>query len=684
MKYVYAVIVLVSWMSHAHAMPFWADSYSINGACYCDSSVSNYDHGINNVTVQLNGTSYKVPELCEKIGRGPEGNRIYYNDIQCGNGPANEARDEQICPGVPSDTSNWTGPDCGLKGPRWSLGGATQNTPRPVPESIPDVPVVENSPPEPEEERPVSQNVEEQVQTNTINEVTSNNVDNDISIESPEPEVVATEPEFEPADAPSTEIFISSSGSDNNNGSEASPVASFSRAAEIAKAGDMVYVMGGTYDITSTQTINSNGTQDAVITFKPYKDEEVVLNGANLSGGDAGAALLDITGSNIDISGFMLMDSAGQGIKVMGGENIMIADNIIENSQDTAISIGDESGDNPPKDIFVVRNEVMGTAFNELGGAVGSFAAQNVTFQDNKIYDNLGNGLSLMDVTDAKIIGNDIHDNTEINLMLDNSSMVSVENNKIYSEDSSEDMIYFSARESGSMIEDLMVMNNIIHDANIGMTADRDMLLKDTTFENNIFMASDSVFNIEPPVTGQHNVTFTSNIFAVEEEGEFVNPRTNLNGMKFSGNCWAEPGTIPTQAQGNGDIQTTVSIVNPTLPASMSGNLRATEDQCSEIIVNAGLYEPSAPSDEIERELSESLPEITSTVAVPEDNEVTIPEEVLQTADNSVSEQIDAAEEADIVSEEPQEEPQRIQQIVQFVVQMIESILKSIFQVLFG
>lgn len=93
----------------------WADSYSVDGRCYCAST---FDHNIADIEVDTPAGPRTVLEVCEAIGPGPgiEGNPIY-NDIQCGNGPANDAGDEDWCPGRVDQGE--TG--CCIAGPTWDL-----------------------------------------------------------------------------------------------------------------------------------------------------------------------------------------------------------------------------------------------------------------------------------------------------------------------------------------------------------------------------------------------------------------------------------------------------------------------------------------------------------------------------------------------------------------------------------
>ena len=75
----------------------WKDSYSVGDQCYCDTT---FDHDIGGIMVDTSVGEITVREACELVGPGPgSSGRPIYNDIQCGNGPANDAGDEDYCPG---------------------------------------------------------------------------------------------------------------------------------------------------------------------------------------------------------------------------------------------------------------------------------------------------------------------------------------------------------------------------------------------------------------------------------------------------------------------------------------------------------------------------------------------------------------------------------------------------------
>ena len=119
--------------------PNWKDSYEVGGRCYCDSN--GFDHNLDKKSADTPIGRQNVVKICGDIkrvlGEGPKNGRIPYNDIQCGNGPANDAPDEAGCPGRVDIGSK----GCNVKGPRWDLqavyGSGSPAAPAPEPEPTP-------------------------------------------------------------------------------------------------------------------------------------------------------------------------------------------------------------------------------------------------------------------------------------------------------------------------------------------------------------------------------------------------------------------------------------------------------------------------------------------------------------------------------------------------------------------
>lgn len=93
----------------------WKDSYSVGDRCYCDTTG---DHDVDNLLADTPFGRITTEEACDIIGEGPGSNgRPIYNDIQCGNGPANDAGDEDYCPGRVDIGKE----GCTHIGPKWNF-----------------------------------------------------------------------------------------------------------------------------------------------------------------------------------------------------------------------------------------------------------------------------------------------------------------------------------------------------------------------------------------------------------------------------------------------------------------------------------------------------------------------------------------------------------------------------------
>jgi hypothetical protein len=80
------------------------------------------------------------------------------------------------------------------------------------------------------------------------------------------------------------EIYVSPSGSDSGTGTISAPYKSIQVAVNAAKAGDIIYLRGGTYAPSANIQVSKSGTASAPITVRPYGSEVVVIDGENMPG----------------------------------------------------------------------------------------------------------------------------------------------------------------------------------------------------------------------------------------------------------------------------------------------------------------------------------------------------------------------------------------------------------------
>jgi hypothetical protein len=126
--------------------------------------------------------------------------------------------------------------------------------------------------------------------------------------------------------------WVSSNGSDSNNGTQNSPFKTISHAAEVVNPGDLVYVNAGNYP--ERVTIKKSGTSsDKKITFMASPRRSATVSG------------FDLNGNFIRVEGFQITNdltgTAENGISSSGTHN-EIVDNYLYNVKKTAIS---SSGD---------------------------------------------------------------------------------------------------------------------------------------------------------------------------------------------------------------------------------------------------------------------------------------------------------------------------------------------------
>jgi len=169
--------------------------------------------------------------------------------------------------------------------------------------------------------------------------------------------------------------YVATTGSDSNAGTEALPFRTIQKAADTVQAGDKVLIKAGTYD--EKVTILASGTADNYITFMPYGDGDVVIDGRGLEeyGITIGVSGIVGTGSGtqqggdyVRISGLKVINSRYAGINV-GGDNV-----IIEDCEIRDFNVADDQN---------VDHRTSGITVNNWG-------ASNLVIRGNLITRNIG------------------------------------------------------------------------------------------------------------------------------------------------------------------------------------------------------------------------------------------------------------------------------------------------------
>ena len=135
-----------------------------------------------------------------------------------------------------------------------------------------------------------------------------------------------------------TTYYVGPNGNDANPGTEARPWRTVQKAADVAGAGDTVYIREGIYnEIVTVQ--NSGGGVDDYITFASYPRETATLDGAGLGVGKSAAVFNIGYKSYIKVSGLRVVNSTGAGIKAFHSSHLVFEDNYTRDTYSSGIGV---------------------------------------------------------------------------------------------------------------------------------------------------------------------------------------------------------------------------------------------------------------------------------------------------------------------------------------------------------
>jgi hypothetical protein len=223
--------------------------------------------------------------------------------------------------------------------------------------------------------------------------------------------------------------YVSTSGSDSNPGTLAKPWLTIQHAANTAKAGATVSVVGGVYH----QSVNfpNSGTASEPITFESYPGQIAVIDGTGVScctsnppsSGNETQGLINIVNqSYLTISGFEIRNySTGNssatpsGIWITGyGTSIKILNNLVHNIETSSEQNGNAFGisaygtsQSPITQLVISGNEVYSL---KTGGSESVNVDGNVTYfqiTNNLIHDNDNIGIDVIGYEGVGPVGYD-------------------------------------------------------------------------------------------------------------------------------------------------------------------------------------------------------------------------------------------------------------------------------------
>ncbi len=348
-------------------------------------------------------------------------------------------------------------------------------------------------------------------------------------------------------------IYVATDGNDTNPGTMEKPLRTIQKAADLAKAGDTVYVRGGTY--SEKITVNNSGTKESIITISAYPGEKAVLDGENrLPEGEQAkiqwTPLLLIKGDYVQFKDFTVINSRGRGVQA-GGEHVTFSNLEVSHIYNSGVNLHGRYG-------VVEDSEFYDISYVRLSGANAPSAVHVVDSYDcivrrNYVHDVHMEGIGILRAYNSVVEYNVIVSTGAVTLYLDNAVDPLVQGNILYRD---EDMLYGS---SGIMIADedypalgkaigrgAVIINNMVYNCSTGFNfwrgERRDSALIDVLVSNNTFInITKTGINIDPPFDKEDsNTVIENNIVHVKTGAKLVGGNTTpYKGITFRNNCWS-------------------------------------------------------------------------------------------------------------------------------------------------
>ena len=207
-------------------------------------------------------------------------------------------------------------------------------------------------------------------------------------------------------------LYVSPSGSAGASGTQSDPTTLASAVTRVA-AGGTIYLRGGTYSLSTTQTIaaGNNGTASALKTLTAYSGETPVLNFSAMAEADANRGLA-LNGNYWHLYGIVVEHAGDNGIFV-GGSNNIIERTVTRFNHDSGLQISRIASTTPnsqwPANNLVLSAESHDNADSDGEDADGFAAKLTVgtgnVFRYAVSHNNIDDGWDLYTKTETGAIG---------------------------------------------------------------------------------------------------------------------------------------------------------------------------------------------------------------------------------------------------------------------------------------
>jgi hypothetical protein len=190
-------------------------------------------------------------------------------------------------------------------------------------------------------------------------------------------------------------VYVAPTGNDSNAGTIDSPFRTLARAISTAGPDSTIYMRGGTYAYSSTQSINRSGTSGHPIRIWAYANEVPLLDFATQTSGDG----VSLSGSYCHLRGIVMINAYHNGLNISGHYNL-IENCVARDNRNSGFQMGSSSSTaNPRGNIFrncdAYRNYDAPIGGNADGFAIKWNIGTGTEFHGCRAWNNSDDGWDL-------------------------------------------------------------------------------------------------------------------------------------------------------------------------------------------------------------------------------------------------------------------------------------------------
>ena len=271
-----------------------------------------------------------------------------------------------------------------------------------------------------------------------------------------------------PAVSAANIYYVDPSGDDSNQGTQASPWKTITKAANTLVAGDTVYIRGGVYN---ERVIPANsGSPGSFISYKAYPNETVIIDGTGVpvyqAGVENGLVHIDYK-SYIKFYGMIITNSNYMGVKINGGSDVYIENNDIRNNASGGIVVHDGTRV-VIRGNYLTLNQTLAGGISQTNETVSLINTDGFQISYNTFYDNHMETIDCKDGSrNGEVFGNDISAQKSAGIYIDSWARptynINIYKNRIHDSNKGGARGIAVAVENKGSLDNIKIYNNLIY-----------------------------------------------------------------------------------------------------------------------------------------------------------------------------------------------------------------------------